>query len=249
MWGGTIFAYDGSDTTTLNLEQKLKIENSELNEYIDYGNNLATLLKNANEKDYDKIIECFCSSNTNPVFENALKIISDPNNKNKILYINSEKINENYILNYNIGNNKLLIITPTNIIIDELSIVEDSNKISNYATTKSKSGISSRTYYGLVGNKLFSIAVKCTFNYNGTKAWYKSGFDYYYTKGTLSVWQVSNWRGWKEASGTSYKAYCSGNFHWGVEYNGNGLVIQDYYCKNTLTCDKKGNISRSATYI
>lgn len=125
-----------------------------MNEYIDYGNNLATLLKNANEKDYDKIIECFCSSNTNPVFENALKIISDPNNKNKILYINSEKINENYILNYNIGNNKLLIITPTNIIIDELSVVEDSNKISNYATTKSKSGISSRTYYGLVGNKL-----------------------------------------------------------------------------------------------
>ena len=68
-------------------------------------------------------------------------------------------------------------------------------------------------------------------------------------KGTdnLSVWQVSNWKGWKEASGTSYKAYCSGNFHWGIEYGGTGIVIQDYYCKNTLTCSKNGTITKSTT--
>ena len=102
--------------------------------------------------------------------------------------------------------------------------------------------------YGLVGNKLFTLTVECTFNYNGSSAWYKSGFDYYYTKGFLSIWQVSNWKGWKEASGSSYKAYCSGNFHFGLEYEGNGLVIQDFYCKNTLTCSKDGKITTSATH-
>ena len=104
-------------------------------------------------------------------------------------------------------------------------------------------------YLCFVGiQKIFSLTVECKFYYNGSKAWYKSGFDYYYTKGAITLWQVSNWKGWKEKSGTSYKAYCSGNFHWGVEYDGNGLVIQDIYCKNTVTCSKSGTITKSATY-
>lgn len=55
-------------------------------------------------------------------------------------------------------------------------------------------------------------------------------------------------KGWREKSGTSYKAYCSGNFHIGLEYKGVGIIVQDLYCKNTITCNKKGSISKSSNW-
>lgn len=150
---------------------------------------------------------------------------------------------------FTINDRTTLTVTPTYVVVSILD-TRDNPDVAVNATkaTSSKSGTCTKTYYGLVGNKLFTLTVECTFYYNGSSAWYKSGFDYYYTKGVLSIWQVSNWKGWKEASGTSYKAYCSGNFHFGLEYEGNGLVIQDFYCKNTLTCSKDGKITTSATH-
>lgn len=243
--GMTTFASE-ANITTLNLDEEIQIDNSNFEEYEKFGETLADSLKNAEMEDYDRIIKAYCMSNTNPIFEDVLDIIAENNNENTTLYLeSSEQFNDNYEMIYDIGNDQQLVITPSSIIVDTLVVNDDA---SARATTKSKTGTSSKTYYSVAGNKIFSLTVECTFYYNGSKAWYKSGFDYYYTKGTLSLWQVSNWKGWKEKSGTSYKAYCSGNFHWGIEYDGNGLVIQDYYCKNTLTCSKSGLITKSATY-
>ena len=44
------------------------------------------------------------------------------------------------------------------------------------------------------------------------------------------------------------KANCSGNFHFGVEYEGNGLIIQELYCKNSLTCTKDGSIIKNTDW-
>ena len=87
----------------------------------------------------------------------------------------------------------------------------------------------------------------CNFYYNGKKAWYKSGFDAWYTRDALSVWQVSNWKKKKEQNGKSYTAWCAGNFHMGLEVKGVGVVLDDKYIKHKITCNKKGKISISRT--
>ena len=197
----------------------------------------------------DKVIETFCESHSNPVFERINGVIAESNRDGKGIYLKTTAdFDKEYEKTFAIDDKRTLFITPTYIMLDVLTVDEKSSDLSALkAGTSSASGTCSKTYYGTNGNKLFSLTVECSFYYNGSKAWYKSGFDYYYSKGSLSVWQVSNLKGWKEASGTSYKAYCSGNFHWGIEYGGTGLVIQDYYCKNTLTCSKNGTITKSTT--
>ena len=106
-------------------------------------------------------------------------------------------------------------------------------------------GSATKEYYSAAGVNIFTISVSSTFSYNGTKASYYSGFDAYYTRGFLSIWQVSNWVSGKETVGYSYSAYAKGNFHFGLEVNGVGIVIQDFYIKHTVTCSKDGVISRS----
>lgn len=117
-----------------------------------------------------------------------------------------------------------------------------------FATTYTKSGTATYTAYGhLLGNKLYSVSVTSKFNYNGLKATYHSGFDYWYKRGLFSIWIVSAWKRWREASGTSYKGYASGNFKLGFEVKGRGMMIEKYYTRVTLTCDKTGKIS--GTYV
>jgi hypothetical protein len=227
----------------------MNISSSDMEEYKAYGKNLAEVVQASNENAIDEAIKSYCSSHTNAVFESVQKKIIDSSlDQNDSLTLKaSQRFIDTYENTYVLDKGRTLTITPSFIVLEILRVTENpQDELSMQTTVHSKSGISEKTYYGISGNKAFSLAVESTFNYNGSTAWYKSGFNYYYTKGTLSVWQVSNWNGWKEASGTSYKAYCAGNFHWGIEYAGSGLVIQDYYCKNTLICDKDGNISTSA---
>ncbi len=250
------FASDGredaqaaSTKTIIIDEETMDISASEIKEYEKYGEGLAAAIRVSDDYSLDETIKAFCISHSNPIFDDVQNIITENSRRDGRLYLKTpQSFVDSYEKTYVIDENRTLTITPTYIVVDVLTVNDTSSKgLSPQATTSYKSGVSSKTYYSIAGTKAFSLAVECTFYHNGSKAWYKSGFDYYYTKGTLSVWQVSNWRGWKEASGTSYKAYCSGNFHWGIEYEGNGLVIQDYYCKNTLTCSKSGTISTSAT--
>ena len=211
---------------------------------------LAARLQNASPAEYDSVINQYFAANPNPVFDSVLDIIDGKQAGEKTLRLKtSSAFRTDYEEVFTINDRTTLTVTPTYVVVSILD-TRDNPDVAVNATkaTSSKSGTCTKTYYGLVGNKLFTLTVECTFYYNGSSAWYKSGFDYYYTKGVLSIWQVSNWKGWKEASGTSYKAYCSGNFHFGLEYEGNGLVIQDFYCKNTLTCSKDGKITTSATH-
>lgn len=257
--GVTAFASTASDLSTSDIgkevsvtisDRSLGLTSDDREAYSAYGQELAKRLSGCPGGEYDAVIKSFCTSNKNPVFDKVLnEIQANKLNKNIISLKLTPAFYEAYEEVYSIGNDRMLTITPTYIVVSDLQTSSLSAELVNpMKGTNSKWGICSETYYGFLGSKLFSLAVECTFYYNGQKAWYKSGFDYYYTKGFLSIWQVSNWKGWKEKSGASYKAYCAGNFHFGLEYEGNGLVIQDFYCKNTLICSKNGAISKYTSH-
>ena len=232
------------NTTTIYINNNtFAISRTETQEFETFFDSLAEKLTDVQVSEYDNVIEKHFTSNVNTMYEKVLNFIKDNSTNNSNTYLNvSEEFVEEYKKTYNLGNNTLLIVTPTYFIIDVLTDVSDKNI---NRETASKSGTTKQTGYGLLGNKLFDLSVTCTFYYDGSSAWYKSGFDYYYTRGILSLWQVSNWRGWKESNGTSYNAYCAGNFHFGLEYDGIGLVIQDVYCKNIITCSKSGTLISS----
>lgn len=126
--------------------------------------------------------------------------------------------------------------------VDEGTVEEELKNIR--AATKTKTASNTKTIYSWVGLKMFSTTVSSKFNYNGKKATYHSGLDAHYKRGTLSMWNVSNWRKWKESSGTSYKVYAAGNFYYGFSIKGNGIMIQEMYLKNTISINKNGAVSK-----
>lgn len=152
-------------------------------------------------------------------------------------------------------------VTEVNEEVEDAGIVEepaDDNLVADVASlffdevyaassAKSKKYSESKAYYSWAGLKIFTIGMDCNFYYNGKKAWYKSGFDGWYTRGALSIWQVSNWKERREQSGSSYVAWCAGNFHMGLEVKGVGIILDDKYIKHTATCNKNGSVSLSRT--
>jgi hypothetical protein len=58
----------------------------------------------------------------------------------------------------------------------------------------------------------------------------------------FNLWQISNWEeGTNIISSSTAEVYSQGNFHYGFEYNGNSLTVQNYYIKVYLSCDQNGN--------
>lgn len=92
------------------------------------------------------------------------------------------------------------------------------------------------------GSLLFTINAKGYYKYNGATvtAYY---YDSWYTRGVAQIWQVSNWEegGYNYDTHTLSEIYGRGNFHWGIEYQGVGWVIEDYLCTVKSQCDKNGN--------
>lgn len=223
-----------------------------------FGEQLANELKSVESNEYETVISDFVSNNKNPLEEKLTLILNEKVEaeiEDKVLKTGEQNVSvefdkaikESVMQVYEINEEEYLILTPTHIEISELKENKNEDGISILATGTSE-GTATHTFYNNFGNKLMSISVTSKFNYNGSKATYHSGFDYWYTRGFLSIWQVSNWRGWKEASGTSYTARASGNFHMGLEIKGVGLVIDDVYIRVTLACDKNGNLSRTHLY-
>ena len=89
------------------------------------------------------------------------------------------------------------------------------------------------------------------FTYTGSSVTvnYSNG---YYTRGVLSIWQVSDWEDSELSSILvnniwTKKVTSSGNFHFGIEYQGVGLVIQDYYVTIDARCTVNGVTSGYCT--
>lgn len=97
-----------------------------------------------------------------------------------------------------------------------------------------------RDYYSYLGNRIFTVAVGCTFTYDGSKAGHGGNFTAYYTKGTLTSWQVSDWDKGHESDGDSYIAYCRGNFSLSFSVAGQSFTISNMEIQHDVTCDPDG---------
>lgn len=141
------------------------------------------------------------------------------------------------------------------------SIKEEQNNIKiNQKTTSSKSLVTPQYYelsytplikaeasfYNMWGSRLFTIDARGYYGYNVNPAiCYGYLDDAWYTRGTASPWQVSNWvsgsTNYNSNTGQKATVYAKGNFHWGAEYQGVGFIVQDYYIKVYSNCYQFGN--------
>lgn len=139
-----------------------------------------------------------------------------------------------------IDNNQSISFNPDGTF--SVSLLQESPQVQNIVNARATSSSTYRTKnythtvtrHGKLGNKLFSISV--TGYFTGTKGKTPKAHlvNAHYTRGTLSVWQVSNW----EKGATGNTCYGRGNFHYGFEYHGSGVIIQDRYENVKLWCTK-----------
>lgn len=126
----------------------------------------------------------------------------------------------------------------------------ETESLSTTATTKSVPLqytpliTASMTAYDMYGLKMYSVYSQGSYGYSvypaTVEAYHK---DSWYTRGTGSIWQVSNWEkgGYDYPNEPKSEIYGRGNFHWGIEYGVIGLIIQDQYVTVKSTCDQFGN--------
>ena len=133
-------------------------------------------------------------------------------------------------------------ITNTNNSLFSTSAINTNNSLGSTSAIYT-TGNYTKTHncYGSAGNIVWTAVVKGYFYYDNINTPKPFLNDAYYERGFLSLWQVSNWSKGIGVNGDAY-CYARGNFSWGFEYNGNGLVIQDQYLDLRLTCNKNGNV-------
>ena len=204
------------------------------------------LNSNTNNLATDDVVANYCKANedkiptlTNETFsaKNKLNLktykLKDGSNvtfTNKgFFYISGVKKEQNNIKITQSANASTSLVTPR---YYELSYTPDIRAEANF--------------YNMFGSRLFTIDAEGYYGYNVYPAiCYGYLDDAWYTRGTASPWQVSNWASGSTNydSGTGKKAtvYAKGNFHWGAEYQGVGFIIQDYYIKVYSNCDQFGN--------
>lgn len=106
--------------------------------------------------------------------------------------------------------------------------------------------------YGVLGQLLWDTYLSGYFAYDTNKNVTPTPYldRAYYVRGPVSLWQVSNWSTGGTRLLNSLTAYCyaRGNFHWGFEVEGVGIVVQDIALDLRLTCDKTGHVTGNGNH-
>lgn len=101
---------------------------------------------------------------------------------------------------------------------------------------------SSVSEYNWLGWKLFTVRTQGYFGYDHKSVQPYHIDSWYVHNMPFNLWQISNWEnGAHMISSSTAEVYGQGNFHYGFEYNGNSLTVQNYYVKVYLSCDQNGN--------
>ena len=184
------------------------------------NNKLIAYIKNNPNKNVITAVDAFMEAHKIDVSKYKVKDF-----QNKAL-VNIVKINDNTTIGFN---------SDGSFAVDTLTSKPILNQVSSASlmTTQYKWAANDRIRYSIWGYKLYRIHVESNFGYNGVSAWYAGGLMGYYERyfGPGGIWQVSNWdTGTTVVNGGEYcRAYARGNFHYGIEYQGIGWVIQDIY--------------------
>lgn len=101
---------------------------------------------------------------------------------------------------------------------------------------------SSINEYNSLGWKLFTVYTRGYFRYDNESVQPYHVDSWYVHNMPFNLWQISNWEeGTDIISSSTAEVYSQGYFHYGFEYNGNSLTVQNYYVKVYLSCDQNGN--------
>lgn len=243
--------------------ESLDLEKSDLQEYEKYSDGLAEELRNADGASVGEVIKEYNLNNECTVNEKTDQLIDECNDD-----VMKASVESDLQETYRIDAQTTITITPLYVAEEEFikgtpkdegyvpepSTIEDKilsffiDSASAATTTKSTGTIyAKRSIFNRFGQVMVSTHVQCNFYYNGSKAWYKSDFDGYYSRGFLTLWDCSQWNKWKEADGTSYTATARGVFCWGLQYEGNGLIVDEAVCRAKISCSKDGIITKSYT--
>lgn len=196
---------------------------------------------NSNTKNLatDDVIANYCKANKDRISISGNDTASDKNNS------------RTYQLKY--GSN----ITFTDrgyFLIDNLKEESNNNTsqpINKKSEMNSHSGVdslytppltSSVSEYNWLGWKLFTVCTQGYFEYDHKSVQPYFDDSWYVHNMPFNLWQISNWeKGTHQISSSNAEIYGQGNFHYGFEYNGSGLTVQNDYVKVYLLCDQNGN--------
>lgn len=212
---------------------------ADLNAYINDALNSNIKFRTATDEILlDKIVSDFIISHGKNYNAELLK----NSTKQKIITIDDENRIIINGLTVAVCGNKTVKATPDR-------IMKGAIKNHNLSSFQSSGTTPIKEYYyvcygAILGQELWRIAQEAQFTYTGHSVTvnYSNG---YYKHGFLSIWQVSNW---EESTQSSIlvdnvwtkKVASSGNFHYGIEYQGVGLVIEDHYVTIDARCTVDG---------
>lgn len=123
--------------------------------------------------------------------------------------------------------------------INEKSEMNSQSEVNSLYTPILTSTVSG---YNRLGWKLFTVYTKGYFVYDHKSVQPYHRNSWYVRNMPFNLWQISNWeKGAHMISSSTAEVYGQGDFHYGFEYNGKGLTVQNYYVKIYLSCDQNGN--------
>ncbi|OTQ88053.1 hypothetical protein BG30_02005 [Bacillus subtilis subsp. subtilis] len=242
-------------------------EKNEINSIQEYQDLLLVTLKISNPQDEEQLENAVDQFNSKNEFTekaltkyyvetNSKTILPNVDNTKKELdidkYIQSN-VDIGQFTTHKLNENISVTFTNTPVYFIESTIEEETPPTSSdveiaaakYKNTKTYTH--SYTAKNFLNMKLFTVKTKGYFQYNGTDVKPKLN-DAWYTRGFLSIWQVSNWQKSTYKKESNYaEVYGRGNFHFGLEINGYGLVVQDQYIKVYLTGNKKGTVYKKTS--
>lgn len=166
----------------------------------------------------------------------------------------------NYLQNCEVEEDVLdeIVVVDENTYIEFYSsgsfIVHNSYTVSSTPADETTASLNSGSYctatkrsqtdaYNMFGYIVISVWAEGYFEYDNVNAPTAHIYDCKYEKyGILNAWDVQDWEEGTPSneSNKTAKFYGSGNFYWGITYEGNGWKIQNKHITVGYSCNKSG---------
>lgn len=247
--------HEGDNANQIVSEATLDLTARDIKEYENYQNDLAKEVKKSIDETSDdsnicKIVEKNIAEGNN---ENTIsEKIQEITNKNADEIVQDKNIDTNvidkYTKKYEINENYSLIVTPTEIYLDEFKVEEpiDDNLLNGdvalaASTWKKVKVVAARSLFTTIGKQAASVHTGGYIQYNGSIAKYYSDFYGYYSL-HLTTYKKESFNALRESSGKSYQFRAQGNFYKSalgitrtklisckVKVSPSGVVSKSYY--------------------